>query len=229
MSNEKNQLPETKDAYSFSESTRELLGVVTVHLSPIEGEYFLPANVVIAAPSGTLGPRQAFRLNTAGDAWEVVDDFRRVMLYNTETGRIVPNTLALGDALPAGITADPPPIHSDQEPIRVVWDSQARAWREEPDYSRFSVYEKASGKPAPRLAAGDALPDTLTLSTPPPQGEHVAPQWDEASASWALVADYRGVTYWLADGSEHAIEALGVTPPENALNYKPAEVDSPAE
>lgn len=227
--NEDNPLPEAKDAYSFDHNTRELLGMVRVFLAPIEGKYFLPENVVDVSPIGTLRAREKFRLNAEGDAWEIVNDFRRVMLYATATGRIVPNALALGDALPVGVTAEPPPIHSDQEPIRVVWDSKASAWREESDYSRFAVYDKVTGKMAPHLSPGVALPDTLTFVAPPVPAEHTAPEWSEASGAWTLVADYRGTTYWLADGSEHTIEALGVVPPEGAMKQKPDEVISPSE
>jgi len=226
MSNEKNPLPESRDAFSFCEGTRELLGTVQVFLSPIEGEYFLPSNVVIVAPSGDLGPNQAFRLNASGDAWDVVADYRRVMLYDIATARVVPNMLAFGDALPVGVTAVPPPIHSEQAPLRNVWDANAGAWREEPDYSRFVAFDKATGAAAPRLAPGEALPASLTLLQPPPVADHKTPLWHEVSASWELVDDYRGTTYWLADGSEHTIERLGEVPPADALNRSPAEVTS---
>lgn len=39
--------------------------------------------------------------------------------------------------------------------------------------------------------------------------------------AWALVPDWRGHTYWLADGSEHKIEALGEEPSADALDTPP--------
>lgn len=38
---------------------------------------------------------------------------------------------------------------------------------------------------------------------------------------WQLLADYRGTTYWLPDGSKHQILVIGETPPENALPSAP--------
>lgn len=219
-------LPESKDAFSFNEETREYLGVVRVFLSPIEQVYYLPNNVVEVEPPKNLGRNQAARLNDAGDAWEVVNDYRRVMLYDTSTARPVPNSLQLGDLPAKGVTAAAPAQYSDHMPLRSVWDPGAGVWREEPDYSRHALYEKATGANAPSLEPGAPLPDTLTTQAPPLAVEHQAPQWSDASGAWELVPDYRGVTYWTADGQKHEISALGELLPYDALMSEPeADVD----
>lgn len=38
---------------------------------------------------------------------------------------------------------------------------------------------------------------------------------------WQLAADYRGTTYWLADGTEHHIRAIGETVPSDSLSSPP--------
>lgn len=42
------------------------------------------------------------------------------------------------------------------------------------------------------------------------------------NGAWSKVPDYRGKKYWLADGSEHEITALNVSPPAGALDVAPA-------
>jgi hypothetical protein len=63
------------------------------------------------------------------------------------------------------------------------------------------------------------LPRGCVLEAPPVAGPHqVAVYKNEA---WSLVADYRGVTYWLADGTSTTVTTVGVTPPEGALGAAP--------
>lgn len=220
--NENNQLPMAKDGYSFDRVTRELLGTVRVFLAPIEGVYFLPENVVEVAPTAVPGPNQKHRLNAAGDAWEVVADFRRVMLWDTATVRPVLNTLQLGELPPVGVTAVQPAMYDERMPLRNVWGAKAKAWREDPDFSRFAIYDKATGAHAPMLAPGVALPETMTTLSPPMPGDHTGPRWNEVSGAWELVPDYRGFTYWTADGTQHTVDALGVEPPAGYLTLPPA-------
>jgi hypothetical protein len=203
-------LPAFKDAYSFDPITRECLGVVRVYLAAHEGRYYLPDNVVELAPPTDLGPRQAARLNAQGNAWDVVANVRGVMLWDTTTGRPVRNDLSLGEQPPAGVTAVPPPILSDAEPQRVVWNAKAQAWLQEPDYSRFPVWWKASAQPAPRVPSGQPLPETLTTLSPPAFAAHQAPVWSEEQGTWTLLPDDRG----LRDDSADAPPIPDSTTPE---------------
>lgn len=40
-------------------------------------------------------------------------------------------------------------------------------------------------------------------------------------APWEVVPDFNGLTYWLPDGSQHTITAMGVEPPEGYLTVPP--------
>lgn len=221
-----NSLPASKHAYSFDLITREYLREVLVYLNPEEGTYYLPANVVDIAPP-SVGAREAARLNPKGDAWEIVVNFRGVMLWDIATGRPVPNTLQLGDVPAAGTTAEPPPIFSDAEPVRNVWNTTSHAWRQEPDYSRFPVWWKATGKLAPAVPSGQPLPGTLTTLSPPIPGVHQTVQWNDEHSVWVLIADFRGFVYWTADGEQHAIGQLGVVPPTGYLTAPPPTSEAP--
>lgn len=214
-------LPASKDAYSFDETTREYLGRVEVFLSPLEATYFLPRNVVAIAPPEPLGANERARLNADGSAWEIVPDFRRVMLWDTATCTPMANTLALGERVPEGATAEAPPVHRHDTPLTNVWDSDARAWRPLPDYSRTPVWTKATGQRAASPAPREPLPDTLTTIAPPSVSTHQAPQWNAQHDGWDIVPDYRGVSYWTADGAHHVITDLGVAPPAEALTAPP--------
>lgn len=218
-------LPAKKDAYSFDETTREYLGRVEVFLSPLEGTYYLPHNVVAIAPP-SLGVNTCARLNADGTAWEVVPDFRRGMLWDTATGLVVPNTLALGDVPPTTITAEAPPVLRSDAPVMNVWDADARAWHQLPDYSRTPLWSKDTGQHAPALTPREPLPDTLTAIAPPHVGEHQAPRWNAQHAGWDVVADYRGVAYWTADGTHHVITALGEEPPADVLSTPPTPTEA---
>lgn len=222
-------LPASKPAYSYDATTRELLGTVDVFLSPLEGTYFLPRNVVAFAPPATVGAYQCARLNDEGTAWEIVPDFRRVMLWDTATCNPVPNTLTLGDTLPNGITAEAPPVFSAQEPLANMWDADARTWRQVPDYSRTPVWSKATAQRAPNPAPGEPLPDTVTTRMPPRAAVHRTPRWNASLEDWETVADFRGFIYWTSDGTQHVIDQLGVEPPGGYLSVPPDDVAAPSD
>jgi hypothetical protein len=219
--------PAFKDAYSFDPVTRELLGVVRVFLCKEDDTYYLPDNVTELAPPTDLQPRQVARLDAKGKAWVVVADYRNRMLWDTTTGAPVANTLQLGDAPPRGCTAEPPPITSDAMPVRNTWDSRAKAWRQEPDYSRFMVWWKASGERAPAVPSGLELPDTLTLLSPPQPETNLARRWDDTNGAWRLLPDFRGLIYWTADGQEHRIDQVGDVPPDGYLTAPPTPSEPP--
>lgn len=218
-------LPASKDAYSFDDTTREYLGIVEVFLSPLEATYFLPRNVVALAPPTALGPHERARLNADGTAWEIVPDFRRVMLWDTATGTPIANTLSLGEALPPGVTAEPPPVLRSDMPLTNVWDDESDAWRQLPDYSRTPVWSKATGQRAVSPAPREPLPDTLTTRPPPVASTHQALQWNALHDVWELATDYRGVTYWDAEGTPHVITELGIEPPVDA-RFAPPDTDA---
>ncbi|WAR43589.1 DUF4376 domain-containing protein [Methylomonas rapida] len=44
-------------------------------------------------------------------------------------------------------------------------------------------------------------------------------------SAWEVVPDHRSAVYYLADGSEHRIEELGLAPPEHALFTQPFALD----
>ncbi|ASK99956.1 phage tail protein [Xanthomonas citri] len=180
-------LPRTSTAYAFDPTTGEFTGPVTVYLSELEGRYPLPPNTVATAPGRLSGLYQRHRLSPASGTWELVPDYRGVMLYSTDTAAPIANTLALGDALPAGCTTSQPIAFLPSDFRRNVWDDARASWRADPDYSAALVWEKATGAIAPRLAAGIALPGQLTTVAPPRLVDGTL-QWDDAAQNWTVQA-----------------------------------------
>lgn len=182
---ETKNLPPTKRAFTFCTKTREYLGELDVYLSPLEGTYPLPSNAVLVEPGPEPGPLKARRLLPDGSAWEVVDDFRYMMLWDTSSARPVPNALTLGEVPQVGMTHIPPPSYDPQACKLVTWDDQLRTWISVPDYSRCPLWVKASAERATPLPPKIELPDTLT-TLPPPVGDHAQANWDEATNRWVL-------------------------------------------
>ncbi|WDM66290.1 phage tail protein [Xanthomonas cucurbitae] len=180
-----NALPPTSAAYAFDPTTGEFIGTVTVYLSEMEGRYPLPPNTVAVEPVPAAGLYQRHRLSTATGSWEVVPDYRGVMLYSTDTAAPLANMLTLGDALPKGCTTSQPIAFLPSDFRRNVWDDARASWRADPDYSAALVWEKATGAIAPRLAAGIALPGQLTTVAPPMTVDGTL-QWDEAAQGWIV-------------------------------------------
>jgi hypothetical protein len=182
-------LPPTKRAFTFCTKTREYLGELEAYLSPLESIYPLPSNAVFVQPGADPGPQKARRLTQDGSAWEVVDDFRYIMLWDKATARPVPNTLTLGEALPVSVTHLAPPTYDAQDCKCSIWDIETNAWIAVPDYSRCPLWVKATAQRAAPLPAGVALPDTLT-TLQPPTGEHIRVTWNTAAESWGTQPDY---------------------------------------
>ncbi|MDV2453695.1 phage tail protein [Xanthomonas hortorum] len=181
-----NTLPHTSTAYAFDSTTGEYTGPVTVYLSELEGRYPLPPNTVATAPAPPAGLYQRHRLSSATASWEVVPDYRGVMLYSTDTALPIANTLALGDALPQGCTTSQPITFLPSDYRRNVWDAVRASWRADPDYSAALVWEKATGAIAPRLAAGVALPGQFTTVAPPMTVDGTL-VWDEDAQAWSVL------------------------------------------
>ncbi|MDR3323260.1 MAG: hypothetical protein LBS89_03550 [Zoogloeaceae bacterium] len=65
------------------------------------------------------------------------------------------------------------------------------------------------------------IPHNATLAPTPDTGEHEAAVFDIAAQEWGVFPDFRGQKYWLPDGSEHEISAIGETVPGGALDTPP--------
>ena len=65
------------------------------------------------------------------------------------------------------------------------------------------------------------IPAHATTEPPPATAEHETAVWNDNA--WETYADWRGHVYWLADGSQDEITALGIEPPADALDAPPPE------
>lgn len=176
-------LPASRPAYSYDPVTRELLGTITVFLSPMDGTYPLPPATVDFAPGNEAGLFKRHRLTVSLDAWEMIADYRGVMLYDKATARPVPNTLTLGDSLPDKVTTSQPIAFTAIDYKRNEWDETASTWRAIPDYSAHALWEKATALPVEPLPVGEPLPIELTTMAPPP-GRSQQVKWDSETQQW---------------------------------------------
>ena len=71
------------------------------------------------------------------------------------------------------------------------------------------------------------IPAMATNTAPPDTKENQACIF--TGGNWKVVADYVGVTYWMADGSEHKITDVGIEPPSDALFEKPIIPEPPVD
>ncbi|WP_164273367.1 phage tail protein [Stenotrophomonas sp. B1-1] len=177
-------LPASRPAYSYDPITRELLGTITVFLSPGDGTYPLPPSAVEFSPGEPTGLFQRHRLTAALDAWETVADYRHVMLYAKATALPIANTLSLGEALPDDVTTTQPIAFSPNDHCRNQWDEAAGAWRSVPDYSATPLWEKATAMQVDSLPVGRSLPPELTTMAPP-RGNPARIQWNELVGGWS--------------------------------------------
>lgn len=72
---------------------------------------------------------------------------------------------------------------------------------------------------SPREPCVYLIPANCTSQKTPEIGEHECAVFE--NEKWLIKPNWRGVTYWLPDGTEHTIDAIDVVPPENALFEKP--------
>lgn len=126
--------------------------------------------------------------------------------------------------LPAGCVLIAPPAFDSHTQMAVFADD---AW---------SVHEL----PLPREVPPNASPiansaDTGSLPVPtvvpteankPVAGEHELAVI--VDGQWTVVPDWRGLRYWLANGSAHRIVELGDTPPDDARFSPPPKQPAPA-
>lgn len=66
-------------------------------------------------------------------------------------------------------------------------------------------------------------PAGTRTQTPPTLGPNQAARTTGPGRDdpWEVVPDFNGLTYWLPDGSQHTISAVGVAPPEGYLTAPP--------
>lgn len=65
------------------------------------------------------------------------------------------------------------------------------------------------------------IPPSSTPKKPSAAGEKQIAVFDVQADQWSIKPDYRGIEYWLPDGTHHKIETIGETPPDNALYQQP--------
>ncbi|MGH8040388.1 MAG: phage tail protein [Stenotrophomonas sp.] len=176
-------LPDSRPAFSYDPVTRELLGNITVFLSPADGTYPLPPSAVEFSPGDSAGLFRRHRLTIALDAWETVADFRHVMLYAKATAEPVANTLSLGEALSDDLTTTQPIVFGPDDHCRNQWDDAAKAWRAIPDFSLIPLWDKSTAVLVDSLPVGQPLPFELTTIAPPRGNADVA-RWDELIGGW---------------------------------------------
>lgn len=73
--------------------------------------------------------------------------------------------------------------------------------------------------PSPLEPGAFLLPDFATTLAPPQVGAHQVAVFD--AEAWQIRPDWRGHTYWLADGTQHTITEIGVAPPAHAYPSAP--------
>lgn len=175
---------ETMTAHSFDPTTLEYLLPVRIY-SDKDGNWLLPENTVTAQPRSLPGELEALVWSRADDTWAVVPDYRRLMLWDTASGRAVPNTLSLGERPNEGTTIGAPIYVRQGTPQRNAWDAVNGTWQLVPDFSGTPVYEKTNGELAASIAPGLPLPANLTTISPPKT--HIGPwRFDDPTEQWAL-------------------------------------------
>ena len=87
-------------------------------------------------------------------------------------------------------------------------------------YDECGIYTgETMAQESPREPGVYLIPPNTTAKIPPVIGEHECAVFE--NDSWTIKPDYRGVTYWLPDGSEHLITEINEVPPDDALFEKP--------
>lgn len=72
---------------------------------------------------------------------------------------------------------------------------------------------------SPREPGKYLMPANATNLPPPQTEKNECAVWK--NGEWEVKPDFRGTIYYLADGTEHTIDAIDVVPQENALFEKP--------
>lgn len=88
----------------------------------------------------------------------------------------------------------------------------------------FEYEHKVTCQPNPARPGDFLIPPSATPKEPPNAGEKQVAVFDPQAEQWSIQPDYRGTEYWLPDGSQHKIETIGETPPDNALYEQPSDL-----
>lgn len=173
----------------FGHSYDEITGIylLPVRVFPeADGRIPLPDNTVDFPPAQKLARNQVWRINELHTEWDVVPDYRGVMLWNKTSGQPAPNTLALGDYPPQAVTDLPPLTIAAGVPAANRWSNLLCAWELVPDYSQTAIWEKATGVNLPQLAVGEPLPATATALAPPRDASGPW-RYSDAQGAWETV------------------------------------------
>lgn len=109
------------------------------------------------------------------------------LLWRKTTGDLVGVDLLPDDPVPSDLTAVPPTIHPVGSFMRDVWHETQGQWVACCDYTGVPTYDKATGALAHSLALGEALPDSVTLQSPP-RGIEGPFRWNDGDARWERIA-----------------------------------------
>ena len=84
------------------------------------------------------------------------------------------------------------------------------------------TFTRVSDRIANPRQPGKYLPVMFATPDPLPElSENQTARRSDDDSGWEIIDDYRGVHYWLADGTHHQIYLAGETLPEGALTEKP--------
>lgn len=133
--------------YSADAESREFIGVNNEYL-PLGVS--LPASGYADLPSLPTEPDKAVRRTDAGDAWEVVDDFRGKVAYSTETGQ-EGEVNFIGELPPALTLLAPHTIYDKWNGKAWVADKDLQKDAEIPDaeYKKAQLLSEATAKITP--------------------------------------------------------------------------------
>ncbi|MBN3779908.1 DUF4376 domain-containing protein [Burkholderia sp. Ac-20345] len=109
--------------------------------------------------------------------------------------------------LPPGVTTVPPP-NFDPTLSVAVWGNGE--W----------VVQNLPASPATPSSTPAAAPVVATTENRPDIGANEVAVI--LGGQWHVLSDFRGTTYWLADGSRHTITEIGATVPADGLTSPPA-------
>lgn len=136
--------------YNYDPETFLYVSTTSAPENPlVRGTFMVPANATTLSPPTTV-QFQSARFNTALRNWETVPNYYGIPLYDKATAEMSEKKLAIGEPLPATLTADPP--GNIDFPM---WDSALDKWVENTKAKEEALY--ASGIFAVTLKLENAL------------------------------------------------------------------------
>lgn len=158
--------PQEIHGHSFDELTGKYLLPVRIYREA-DGSCPLPHNTVDFPPHGKIEQHETWRINAERTAWDIVPDYRGVMLWDKATAAPVLNELSLAEIPPDTCTLLSPIPISPADPAMNVWCVEEDTWTLGPDFSRTPVWEKSNGAILPMMQPGEPLPASATVKAPP--------------------------------------------------------------